>query len=117
MMNEHEIEPWVIVAECDDDQSLAMWRLSENDQPSLALFSSAELAQGYARAQVAAPWKITQPSRSDLLRVMIECYRKKIELAVLDPDGTTAKRIFMLRDVLKAARDEMRSSTGDDVDP
>ena len=107
-MNEHEIEPWIVVQEPDSESQLAMWRLSDHDSPSLALFSSRAKAETYAFSHAGDSWQVTQPARNILLGIMIECFQKQIEYAVLDPDGKSAKRIFKLREVLKAAREELR---------
>jgi hypothetical protein len=107
-MNEQEIQPWVVIVESAGDRTLALWQLSETEQPALALFSSAVQAQKYAAEHSGNDWQVNQPERSALLAIMIQCFQQQIELAVLDPDGATAKRIFKLRDVLRAARDEMR---------
>jgi hypothetical protein len=106
-MNENELEPWLIVLGDDQHGTLAMWRVSETEQPALALFSSAELAEGYANAHHSGAWHVTQPQRTALLRLMIECYQQQVTLAVLDPTQGTARSIFNLRDVLRAARQEL----------
>lgn len=106
-MNENELQPWLIVQGQGDARSLAMWRLSDLDQPALALFSDAARAERYATAHIAIHWEVSQPARAALLHIMIECFQQQIKLAVLDPDQETARRVFNLRDVLKAARDEL----------
>lgn len=106
-MNENELQPWVIVLGQADQQSLAMWRLSETDQPALALFSAAAHAEKYATDHIEQSWQVTQPARTTLLSIMIECYRQQVELAVLNPTEASAQRIFNLRDVLRAARQEL----------
>lgn len=106
-MNDNELEPWVILLGKTEDRTLAMWRLSETDQPALALFSTAGHAQRYAAAHSDQTWQVTQPARTALLGIMIECYRQQVELAVLNPTEASAERIFKLRDVLRAARQEL----------
>jgi hypothetical protein len=106
-MNDSELEPWVVVLGDAEDHALAMWRVSETQQPALALFSSQVHAQRYAAANASPPWSAEQPARATLIGIMIACYRQGIELAVLDPDRETARRIFQLRDVLRAARAEL----------
>lgn len=128
-MNENELQPWIVVLgsparnalaqnslaeqslaeQSLAEQSLALWRLSETDQPALALFTSAAQAERYALVNASAAWSVQQPARSALLRIMIECFRQDVQLAVLDPDQATARRIFNLRDVLRAARDELNA--------
>lgn len=106
-MNDNELEPWVIVLGDDDQRRLAMWRLAGTDQPALALFSAAAQAEQYAAAHLQRPWHVTQPPRTSLLKIMIECFRQQVELAVLNPTDTSAQSIFKLRDVLRAARQEL----------
>lgn len=106
-MNDNELQPWVVVLEDAQERSLAMWRLSDTQQPALALFSSAALAESYAAKHVDSNWQVTQPARTALLGLMIECYRQDIQLAVLNPAETSAQRIFNLREVLRAARQEL----------
>ena len=106
-MNDNELQPWLIVLEEAGERSLAMWRLSETDQPALALFSTAAHAEKYAEAHIEQAWQATQPSRTALLSIMIDCYRQQVALAVLNPTTASAQRIFNLRDVLRAARQEL----------
>ena len=109
-MNDSELEPWIVILGDAAEHSLAMWRLSGAEQPALALFSSAAHAQRYAQANANPPWSVQQPARAALVGIMIECYRQQIELAVLDPDQETARRVFKLRDVLRAVRAELGQS-------
>ena len=108
-MNENELQPWIVVLDGPAEQSLAMWRLAESDQPALALFTTAALAERYALQNANAAWSVQQPARPALLQIMIACFQQRVELAVLDPDQATARRIFNLRDVLRAAREELSS--------
>lgn len=107
-MPENELSPWVVVHGQDEARSLAMWRLADVDEPALALFSDSTRAEEYATTHIRGDWRVTQPARSALLGIMIECYQQQVRLAVLDPDEAGARRIFKLRDVLKAAREELR---------
>ncbi len=99
-MMEHEIEPWLVVV---DDQ-VAFWQLSEPPAAALALFSDQAQAQAYVHGLNNPNCQVRQPSRRELLGLMISCYQQQVAYAVLDPNTTSARRIFQLREVLKAAR-------------
>lgn len=107
-MNEQEIQPWLVVIGEQAETRLALWRISECKEPALALFSSSERASQYAAAHIGGKYMVTQPARTALLSIMIKCFRENMEHAVLDPDSLSAKRIFVIRDVLRAAREELR---------
>ena len=106
-MNENEIQPWVVVTAGDAETTLAMWQIKETGQVALALFSTRALAEHYA-ARLCGSSSIMMPARPALLSIMIECYRQGVAFAVLDPDQATARKIFDLADVLRAARDELK---------
>ena len=105
-MMEHEIEPWLVLV---DDQ-VAFWQLSEPPAAALALFSGEVQANAYMRGLNSANCQVRQPSRRELLALMISCYQQQVLYAVLDPNAQSARRIFQLRDVLKAARDSFSVS-------
>ena len=106
-MSDYELEPWVIVTEAETGSSLAMWELSESGQAALTLFSSQAFAERYAE-KLDGQSSVMKPARQALLSIMIECYQQGVTLAVLDPDQATAKKIFQLADVLRAARQELK---------
>lgn len=101
-MMEHEIQPWLVLV---DDQ-VAFWQLSEPPAAALALFSDEVQASAYVRGLNTANCQVRQPTRRELLALMISCYQQQVLYAVLDPNAQTARRIFQLRDVLKAAQTE-----------
>ncbi len=102
-MIEHEIEPWIVSL---NGNQIAMWQLNEPQAAALAFFSERSRAEEYARGLNAAESVVLQPSRRELLGLMIQCYQQQILYAVLDPDTQSARRIFKLREVLKAAKDK-----------
>lgn len=101
-MLEHEIEPWIVSI---NESQLALWQLSDPPAAALAFFSDQSRAEKYARGLEATHCQVLQPTRRELLGLMIQCYQQQILYAVLDPDSQSARRIFKLRDVLKAARE------------
>ena len=118
-MNQHELQPWIVCLHAPQSDpfapanahSLAMWRLNDNDEPALALFSEQTSAEVYARQLGEQAYQVLQPTRTAMLSIMIECFQGNIMLAVLDPNATTARRIFKLRDVLKAAKGELSANS------
>jgi hypothetical protein len=113
-MNESELQPWLAILGDGSGRCPALWRVAETGQAALALFSTAEKAERYAGAAVEANaaaeargGSAEQPTRLQLVAILIECYRQNVELAVLDPDAYTARSIFKLADLLRAARTQL----------
>lgn len=104
-MIDQEIEPWIIAI---NKNEIALWQLSDPPATALAFFSERVKAEEYAQRLFEATAEVLQPTRRDLLALMIRCYQQQILYAVLDPDAQVARRIFKLRDVLKAAREALR---------
>ena len=104
-----ELEPWIIVEDNNAQRSPALWRVQANDSIAVALFSDRDSAEVYATANYSNPCQIIHPSRTDLLRVLVECFRQGVRYAALDPGATQTRRIFELRQVLAAAREELNS--------
>lgn len=132
-----ELEPWVIVTHTGAGEvasQLAEWRIAgEKSQSALALFSDRELAERYAQqfcsssatptatptattaASSAVPpatYRIEQFTALQLVAVLAECYRLGIRCAALNPGRESAQQLFVLRDVLTAARERLRSGAG-----
>ena len=108
-MIDNEIQPWIVLIE-DESGALApaIWQLSENERPALALFLTQEAAQRYADKNGDSSWSVKHPTQKSLIGVMLACFQKEVQLAVLNPDGNNAQLIFNLRDILSAARDQVR---------
>lgn len=113
-----ELEPWVIVTQCGQDATtsqLAVWRIGgEQAQSALALFSDRAGAEHYAQqfcssAATPATYRIEQFTSLQLVAVLAECYRLGMRCAALNPGAESAQRLFVLRDVLTAARQQLRS--------
>jgi len=105
---ESELEPWIVLTQEGSAQHLALWQLADASATAVALFSSRDQAEHYASQFVSSAYQIAQPERHALLRILIECFQNQVTLAVLDPDQHGAKKIFPLRDVLRAAREALR---------
>lgn len=99
-----ELEPWLIILGQGPSASLALWRLSSNQELSMALFSNREAAEDYCQHCCDGPSQVLQVDRTRLLGLMVDCFRQGIRYATLNPGDSTAQRLFVLRDVLLAAR-------------
>lgn len=110
--NAVELDPWLVVLGEPADGSLAMWRLADEKLPAeeqltVALFSTCERATDYAAKCIDAPSRIVQVDRMRFLSLMVDCFRQGIRYATLNPGDSTAQSLFVLRDVLKAARKDL----------
>jgi len=97
-----ELTPFLVVRVRDGCAEFARWRV--NDGPdALALFLTADGAAAYARQALAEPgWQVVRPPRTSVPEVLRACYSAGVTLAVLDPDGARAKRVFPIGEVLTA---------------
>lgn len=120
-----ELEPWVIVTQSGPDEAtsqLAVWRLAgEHAQSALALFSDRQAAEHYAQQFCSAAtelvaasvsYRVEQFTSLQLVAVLAECYRLGMRCAALNPSGDSAQQLFILRDVLLAAKLQLRSAGG-----
>jgi hypothetical protein len=117
MLNENpnavELDPWLVVLGEAADGSLAMWRLgderlSADEQLTVALFSTEQRANDYAEKYCEAPRRVIQVGRTPFLSLMVDCFRQGIRYATLNPGDSTAQSLFVLRDVLNAAKRDLR---------
>lgn len=108
-----ELEPWVIVSGKVPETSVVLWRLATQDADSLAIFSDQTLAERYAHEHCHPPWECRQLDQSALLRVAVDCFREGIEYATLNPSQTGARQVFVLREVLKAAKTQLSRHRGE----
>lgn len=132
-----ELEPWLVVLGEGDQSSLAMWQLSGEQltsnqanplisllnppapatqsleaqpaaaQLTVALFSSEQRASDYADKCCSGTSRIVQVDRTRFLSLMVDCFRQGIRYATLNPGDSTAQSLFVLRDVLSAAKREL----------
>ena len=100
----HDVQPWVII----QDQSPACWRL-EDGRSAICLFSEQSRATDYAESSLERGVEIIQPEPELFIRILIECVGAGLEVAALDPGAETARRLFVLRDVLSRIREDLRS--------
>lgn len=114
-----ELEPWVIVTQSgseDASSQLAVWRIDgEHAQTALALFSDRPAAERYAQQFCTAAslsYRIEQFTSLQLLAVLAECFRQGMRCAALNPGPESAQQLFVLRDVLAAAKQRLQSDGG-----
>ena len=97
-----ELSPYLIVRVRNGRAEFARWRVHDGPD-ALALFLTADGASAYARQLLAeAGWQVIRPPRSSVLEVLRACYAAGVTLAVLDPDGGKAKRVFPIGEILQA---------------
>lgn len=108
----HELEPFLLV-DVEAGGRCATWRLAENDAEALAIFHESGTAEAY-RSAIAdgACWHTIQPDRSQLAQILKAAIEAGVDYAVLDPDQSSAKRIFQL----DAMRRELEAAVNDDPD-
>ncbi|MDX1928886.1 MAG: hypothetical protein SFV81_20315 [Pirellulaceae bacterium] len=109
--NAVELDPWLVVLGSAAEGSLAMWRLADEKLPTeqqitVALFSTEQRATDYAEKCCDAPYQLIQVDRTRFLSLMVDCFRQGIRYATLNPGDSTAQSLFVLRDVLSAAKRE-----------
>jgi len=97
-----ELNPYLLVRVQDGRAEFARWRVKDGPD-ALALFLSSDGATRYASRAVTGPgWQVVRPPRASVLEVLRACYAAGVTLAVLDPDGEQAKRVFPIGDILQA---------------
>ncbi len=105
-----ELEPWLIVLGTAPETTLAIWRIEASGDDSIALFSDRDRAETYARSHCAAEHELILLDTPSLVRVMADCFRQGIRYATLNPTDNSARQVFVLRDVLSAARAKLEQA-------
>ena len=97
-----ELSPYLLVRVRNGRAEFARWRVQEG-QDALACFLNADGATAYAKASLEGPgWQVVRPPRASVLEVLRACHAAGVTLAVLDPDGQQAKRVFSIGEILQA---------------
>jgi hypothetical protein len=97
-----ELSPYLVVRVSNGAAEFARWRPADGPD-ALAMFLTAENAEKYARTAVSGPgWQVVRPPRASVLEVLRACHAAGVTLAVLDPDGERAKRVFPVGEILQA---------------
>ena len=98
-----ELSPYLLVRVRNSRAEFARWRVNEGHD-ALALFLNADGASAYAKAALEGTgWQVVRPPRASVLEVLRACHAAGVTLAVLDPDGRQAKRVFPIGEILQAA--------------
>ena len=101
-----EVEPFVAYQVEGDKMDFALWPLADGSR-ALALFLTAEAARGYLDgAQLAGDWRIVQPTKPDLLKILEECWEAGVLKAVLDTAQDGKQILFDIFEVLQASREK-----------
>ena len=99
-----ELEPFVVYRLDDGQMRCAIWQLEQGAQ-ALALFHTADSADVYRQAAaLGAAWGTLQPGRNDLVAILEACQQQGILYAVLDPEAASARQIFAIDELLRAAQ-------------
>lgn len=99
-----DLEPWLVFLGEPPTVSVALWQVAEGGELSLALFSSQGRAEQYADEFCPGSARVLQLERNGLIQLLAETYQQGTRYAALDPDGCSSRQMFVLRDVLLAAR-------------
>jgi hypothetical protein len=90
--------------------------IQQEGELALAIFSSRAKAEEYQQLSASAEsdgvrTQLVQLAETQLLQVLMAGYRQGMRYAALDPSSNTARQIFVLRDVLRAAQHKLRGQT------
>jgi hypothetical protein len=90
--------------------------VQQEGELALAIFSSRAKAEEYQQLSSLAEsdgarTQFVQLAETQLLQVLMAGYRQGMRYAALDPSNHTARQIFVLRDVLRAAQHKLRGQT------
>jgi hypothetical protein len=97
-----ELSPYLLVRVAGGRAEFARWRVKDGPD-ALALFLTADNALQYAAKALTGPgWQVVRPPRVSVLEVLRACHGAGVTLAVLDPDGDQAKRVFPIGEILQA---------------
>jgi hypothetical protein len=97
-----ELNPYLVVRVAAGRAEFARWRVKDGPD-ALALFVTSDGAMQYAAKSLTGPgWHVVRPPRASVLEVLRACHAAGVTLAVLDPDGAQAKRVFPIGEILQA---------------
>lgn len=109
-----ELTPWIIITGEGEDAAVALWGINAPEGggeavESLAIFADGVDAKAYAQENCTQSWRTAQLDRPALLKLLVDCFRQGIKYATLNPESSSARRVFVIRDVLKAAKTELEA--------
>jgi hypothetical protein len=104
MSESDEIHPFLIYRVNGNQMECSLWTL-EGGARALTLFLTRERAAAYrSQAALSAEWKIWQPPKSELFKLLRGCHQSGVVYAVLDPDNAQAARLFDIAQILAAGQ-------------
>lgn len=89
-----------------DQAEVCTWRVHDTGEEALAMFSTQALATSYAEAHCAQEYRIVQMNKIKLARLLADSFRQQMKYAALDPQADSVRQLFVIRDLLAAARDQ-----------
>lgn len=104
-----DLEPYCVFIG-REPRTVAFWQPQATGQPALAIFSTAEKAHAYAAEQAYADADVLQLREIELVKLLAELFTQGISHAALDPNHNSARSLFDLRQVLRAARERLGSA-------
>ncbi|MEZ6134412.1 MAG: hypothetical protein R3C53_05825 [Pirellulaceae bacterium] len=109
---EMELQPWLIFSGKGPDATIATWQIAHIETPAIAMFTSESHAHEYAQAHCVETSRILQLDPTRFIRVLVEAYRAGSRYAAVDPHAESARQVFVLREVLTAAKRVLVSDRG-----
>lgn len=105
-----DLEPWIIVEEHLGETKVATWRIEATGDVSIAIFSTHALADGYAAAHCSSQHQTLQLDKPALVRLLADSHRQGTKYTALDPSKESVRQVFVIRDLLLAAREELSAA-------
>ncbi len=104
-----ELSPWIAVSNEAGLQQVALWQMRDSEQQAIALFSSEQKARGYAKSTHMLAPEIVQLDQIAVVRLLVDAHQSGHKFAALDPTGESVRSVFNVADVLRSARDTLKS--------
>ncbi|GAB5406466.1 MAG: hypothetical protein Aurels2KO_46970 [Aureliella sp.] len=105
-----ELSPWIAVSNQDGQQQVALWQVRDSDQQAIALFSTEDKAKQYAQSVQLATHQIVQLDQIAVVRLLVDAHHSGHKFAALDPTEESVRSLFNIADVLRSARDTLKSN-------
>ncbi len=100
----NELQPWLVFDGCPPEQTVALWKVAELDEPAIVLFSSEAGAIEYSNLNCSNNATVMQLGSVELVKVLLQCVQQGVKFGAVDPTDGTSSQLFELRDVLRSAR-------------
>ncbi len=96
----NEISPYLVGQITQGGFHPALWKLNEGAL-AITLFLTRESAQTYKGLLEGKNWHEVQPDKATLKEILSLAVSAGISVAVLEPTGTTGKRLFSIPQILE----------------